>query len=228
MFNKSGQSTLDTLKEILSDVKLHSCERKEKSNESWVYNVGKHQRHYVWQSKHRKALHNLLEEYRSTILPNVIYNWTDLDETEKKLCSKLNNFFCGLHLLVDMVDSCETSITKFEMEFNDGKNIGSAACLELKRYHRNASGVLRLLRISSWRGWKKWSECAMENPFRTKKGENQIIRFKHNRFYLVFLLEKKLYTIIIRPFLCSWRQCMEHVMPYWRMLPLMQKKHCTL
>lgn len=31
MFNKSGQSTLDTLKEILSDVKLH-CHVKERKN----------------------------------------------------------------------------------------------------------------------------------------------------------------------------------------------------
>lgn len=68
---------------------------------------------------------------------------------EKKLCSKLNNFFCGLHLLVGMADSCETSIKKFEIEFHDGKNIGSAVRLELKKYHRNESGVLRLIRIAS-------------------------------------------------------------------------------
>ena len=34
----------------------------------------------------------------------------------------------------------------------------------------------------------------MENPFRTKRGENQIIWFKHNRFNLVFLLGKSVYN----------------------------------
>lgn len=77
-----------------------------------------------------KTFNNLLEEFRSTILPEVVDNWNDLDDIEKKLCSKLNNFFCGLHLLVGMADSCETSIKKFEIEFNDGKNIGSAVRLE--------------------------------------------------------------------------------------------------
>lgn len=94
-----------------------------------------------------KTFNKLLEEFRSTILPEVVDNWNDLDDMEKRLCSKLNNFFCGLHLLVGMTDSCETSIKKFEIEFNDGKNIGSAVRLELKKYHRNESGVLRLLQL---------------------------------------------------------------------------------
>lgn len=81
------------------------------------------------------------------MLTEVLDIWNDLDDMEKKLSSKLNNFFCGLHLLVGMADSCETSIKKYEIEFNDGKNIGSAVRLELKKYHRNESGVLRLLQL---------------------------------------------------------------------------------
>lgn len=44
-----------------------------------------------------------------------------------------------------MVDFCEISIKEFEIEFYDGKNIGFVVWLELKKYYRNESGVLRLI-----------------------------------------------------------------------------------
>jgi oligoribonuclease (3'-5' exoribonuclease) len=39
-----------------------------------------------------------------------------LNEKQKTLCSKMNNFFCGLHLLVGLADSCEESLKKFERQ----------------------------------------------------------------------------------------------------------------
>lgn len=92
-----------------------------------------------------KIFNNFLEEFRFIILFEVVDNWNDFDDIEKKLCFKLNNFFCGLYLLVGMVDFCEISIKKFEIEFYDGKNIGFVVWLELKKYYRNESGVLRLI-----------------------------------------------------------------------------------
>lgn len=44
----------------------------------------------------------------------------------------MNNFFCGLHLLVGMADVAEESLKKFERNFLDGKLIGSATVPELK------------------------------------------------------------------------------------------------
>lgn len=61
------------------------------------------------------------------------------------MCFKLNNFFCKWYLLVGVVDFCEIGIKKFEIEFNDGKNFGFVVWLELKKYYRNESGVLRLI-----------------------------------------------------------------------------------
>lgn len=40
-------------------------------------------------------------------------------------------------------------VKKFEIEFNDGKNIGFVVWLELKKDYRNESGVLRLIWIVS-------------------------------------------------------------------------------
>jgi len=65
----------------------------------------------------------------------VIDNWENLSEEERQLCSKLNNFFCGLYLLVGMADTCESTLTKFEKNYLDGKDIDSAIKPKLKRYH---------------------------------------------------------------------------------------------
>ena len=109
-----------------------------------------------------KSFNKLLEAFRSEILSQVIDNWEDLEEEERKLCSKLNNFFCGLHPLVGMADSCEASLRKFESSYLEGKDTGSGTCPELKRYHRSESGTLRLIRTSSkafavGEDEKKWS-----------------------------------------------------------------------
>lgn len=199
MFNKSGQSTLATLNEILSDINLH-CYKKEKENQmNPGYSILANIRDTMSdRASTEKTFNKLLEEFRSTILPEVVDNWNDLDEMEKKLCSKLNNFFCGLHLLVGMADSCETSIKEFEIELHDGKNIGSAVRLELKKYHRNESGVLRLIRTESksfavGEDEKNGVSLPWNTYVKQKDVKNQIIRFKHNRFNLVFLLGKAVY-----------------------------------
>ena len=76
--------------------------------------------------KPKKTFNSLLEQFRNDILPDVIDNWNELNEKQKTLCSKMNNFFCDLHLLVGLADSCAESLKKFELLFMDGKYIGSA------------------------------------------------------------------------------------------------------
>ena len=45
-----------------------------------------------------------------------------MDEEQKKLCSRMN-IFCGLHLLVGIVNSCEASLKKLK-EYKEDLNIG--------------------------------------------------------------------------------------------------------
>lgn len=96
-----------------------------------------------------KNFNRLLEEFRKEVLPQVVDNWDALTENQQKPISAMNNLFCGLHLLVGMVDVAEESLKKFQRNFLDGKLIGSAAVPELKMYHRQESGTLELLRTSS-------------------------------------------------------------------------------
>ena len=66
-----------------------------------------------------------------------LHNWGESDEDQKKLMSRMNNFYCGLHLLVWMADSCGESLKKFEKAYLHGKDVGSATKPELKKYHRS-------------------------------------------------------------------------------------------
>lgn len=92
-----------------------------------------------------------------------------------------------------MVDVAEESLKKFQRNFLDGKLIGSAAVPELKMYHRQESGTLRLLRTSSkafavGEGEKNGVSLFWKTYLNEKKEKNLIQRFKQNRFNLIFLL----------------------------------------
>ena len=56
----------------------------------------------------QKNFNCLLEDYRASVLPEVISSWNDLSTEEQSSMSSLNNFFCGLHLLVGMADAAAT------------------------------------------------------------------------------------------------------------------------
>ncbi|KAK3097521.1 hypothetical protein FSP39_010420 [Pinctada imbricata] len=199
MFNKSSQCTLDTLKEILDDINEH-CFTQETARQFHAgYQILANMRDTMSdRASTEKAFNTLLEEFRTTILPGVIYNWEEMSDNERMLCSRMNNFFCGLHLLVGMADACEGSIRKFETTFLDGKHVGSSVKPELKRYHRSESGVLRLIRT----GFKALAigedeENGVSLPWTTflkEKGErNKIAKFKDNRFNLVFVLGEAIF-----------------------------------
>lgn len=94
-------------------------------------------------------LNKLLQQYKQEIFPNIQLNFNNLTRNEQQLCSQINNFYCGLHLLIGIADVCEAALKKFETEYLDGKVVGSAQRPELQRYHKAESGTLRLLRTSS-------------------------------------------------------------------------------
>ena len=199
MFNKSGQSTLDTFKDILNDINDH-CYQAEKNSDMHVgYQILANIRDTMSdRASTEKTFNSLLEQFRNDILPDVIDNWNELNEKQKTLCSKMNNFFCGLHLLVGLADSCEESLKKFERLFMDGKDIGSAIQPELKRYHKHESGILRLIRTACkcfaiGEDEKNGVSSYWKTFLNEKSEKNRFIRFKHNRFNLVFVLGYAVY-----------------------------------
>ena len=62
----------------------------------------------------QKNFNFLLEEYCSWILPEVIMSWKELSSEEQHSMSSLNNFFCGLHLLIGMTDTAASTLLQWE------------------------------------------------------------------------------------------------------------------
>ena len=146
MENKSGQCTLDTMKEILHDITTLSEQEDTTVGKKILANI---KNTMSDRASTEKCFNKLLQEYRQTILPDVIDNYSNLTQDAQSVVGQTNNFFCGLHLLVGIADVCEEAINKFEIVYLDETIIGSAQNLQLKRYHRAESGTLRLLRTCS-------------------------------------------------------------------------------
>jgi hypothetical protein len=107
MANKAAQRQLDTFKMILDDIDTRvSC-----------LNVD----HFVQSSVAFKILENiqfimsdraatecvfneLLQTYREKLLEEHVENFNDLPDVEQVLLTRMYNFFCGLHLTVNIAD----------------------------------------------------------------------------------------------------------------------------
>ena len=95
----SADVALKTLKGILEDInfavgndtgqKILACIKNTMSD-----------RHIV-----EKNFNKLLEDYRAEVLPVVVSNWSALSIEEKVNFTSLNNFFCGMHVVVGLADT---------------------------------------------------------------------------------------------------------------------------
>ncbi|CAG2222546.1 unnamed protein product [Mytilus edulis] len=141
-----------------------------------------------------KKFHTLLESFRIDILPDFVQNWDELSADERDVCSKMNNFFCSLHLLVNFADVCSVALGKFEKLFN--KSLG-AETLEADSDDsevKNAEcGTIRLIRTCSKSFAKGVDERnGVHGGFKTYMksiGDKvNFIRYKHNRFNVFFQL----------------------------------------
>ena len=116
----SAQCTLDTLKLILSEIDVVAGEGSGNTILANIKNTMS-DRHIV-----EKNFNELLEGYRSEVLPSIVEGWSDLSPDEQARISNLNNFFCGLHLLVGMADTAAAVLLQWE-ESNSETPLGAAA-----------------------------------------------------------------------------------------------------
>jgi hypothetical protein len=105
MIDKAASTTLDVFINILDDIS-DVCEQNRKEN---VASPG----HSIMcnirdcmsdRAQTNIAFTELLEQYGLEIMPDFIQNWNDLTDAERSLAAKVNNFFYGLHLLVNFAE----------------------------------------------------------------------------------------------------------------------------
>ena len=130
----SAQCTLDTLKLILSEIDVVAGERSGNTILANIKNtMSMSDRHIV-----EKNFNELLEGYRSEVLPSIVEGWSDLSPDKLVLIGNLNNFFCGLHLLVGMADTAAAVLVQWE-EANSETPLGAAA--RPGHFERNEAGI---------------------------------------------------------------------------------------
>jgi len=63
-------------------------------------------------------------------LPTVAVNWSQITEVEQEQLTHVNNFFCGLHFLVDLADCAEETLKLWEVN-NSQESSGSSGTQRL-------------------------------------------------------------------------------------------------
>ena len=141
----------------------------------------------------QKSFNTLLATYRADILPNVVKNWNSLSESEQLTLSQMHNFYCGMHLVVNMAEHTSESLKLIE------RNYDSPATQAV--YTTNEAGSVRLIRTAckalERRGDEK-SGCPLQfGVYLRKKGisKNPLIHFRGNRFNVLFANGARIYYL---------------------------------
>ena len=180
VFSGTAKDTLETLKEILTDLDSVQLALGKDSASSVIVSKIKN----TMSDRHaaEKLFSQLLEDYRKDILPDVTENWPQMSEIERDQLTSMNNFFCGLHYLVGLADSADEVLKKWEMQSSSSVN----ARLD------SSSGTQRLVRTACKAFHHRGSQqCGSSLLFRTylkKEGIAQLplAHFVGNRFNILF------------------------------------------
>ena len=184
MLTGSADGTLNTLKIILSDIDLVVGEGTGNKILRCIKNTMS-DRHIV-----EKKFNRLLEDYRVEILPMVVADWETLSVDEQSNLSSLNNFFCGMHVIVGMADAASSTLMQWESAHFDAGVPSSGSVIVRK----SEPGIVRLIRTASKALSKHGCEqSGVYQPFTSilkSSGvcRNLLVTFRGNRFNIVFFM----------------------------------------
>ena len=139
MLTGCAEVTLHTSRQIIDDLSLVSGK---KGADAVVANIKNtmSDRHIV-----QKNFNTLLEDYRADVLPFIVQDWDKLSTTEQEHMSSLNNFFCGMHVLVGMADATLSTLIQWEHTHFDAP-VGAAASVITAS--KSEAGTVRLVRTT--------------------------------------------------------------------------------
>ena len=109
----SAEHTLDLLKQDVSEISEaeNRSLKAEKCGEKIINSI----KHTLTDRASTNTNFNaMLESYRETLLSTAVECWVEMDEMTKKSMAKINNRFCGLHMLVNLAELCNAVLKEFE------------------------------------------------------------------------------------------------------------------
>ncbi|XP_072170908.1 uncharacterized protein [Diadema setosum] len=187
---KSASDTLSTFKELLQDLDEATLSASD-AGKKILANI---RNTMSDRAATELKWHELLQKYRSDVLPTIQENWQNLSDEEKQPLENITSFFCGLHSLVQYAEVCEKTLDSVETSLFDGK--GAGALVKGLAFKTEGNGVLRLVKNASKafaRGGNEQSgvygpfklftkEFLQENGF----SKVPIVPFRGNRFNIMF------------------------------------------
>ena len=135
----SAELTLHSVKQIINDLTLVSGK---KGSDAVVAKIKStmSDRHIV-----QKNFNTLLEDYRADMLLLIIQEWDELSASEQAHMSSLNNFFCGMHVLVGMADATSSTLVQWE-NTHFGAPVGASASVVTA--NMSEAGIVWLVRTT--------------------------------------------------------------------------------
>lgn len=117
MVNKAAQTQLDTFKVILDDIDTRMSSLQDQT--STAFKILKNIQYTMSDRAATEYVFNdLLQTYREKLLKEHIENYNDLPDVEKDLLTRMYNFFCGLHLVVNIADVVNKVFLQEQVEPN--------------------------------------------------------------------------------------------------------------
>ena len=125
-----------------------------------------------------------LSELRKGLLPKVVEKWEDFSEDSKKSLEQIRNFYCKLHLLVNLGEEANKALKLFEHAATEGRN-------PLAFLSSNESRSCRLTRTACEAFHPRGSQTAgVSEYFDVHLSENglesKLVEFIGNRFNIIF------------------------------------------
>ena len=177
MSTGSASHVLETFQQVLSDVELAVGPNTGAIILSKIKNTMS-DRHIV-----EKSLNQLLEDYRGSVLPELVKSWDQMTPDEQASMTIMNNFFCGMHLIVGIADVAASILVQWESSHFEGN-----PPVQSKFSHKSESGTVRLIRTACKALSKHGNEqCGVYQAFTSylsSKGikRNPLATFRGNRF----------------------------------------------
>ncbi len=132
----------------------------------------------------QKSFNTLLSTYRAKILSHIVENWENLPDEERSTLSQMHNFYCAMHLVVNMAEHSSESLTLIEPNFE-------LPTTEYAFSNKSESGTVRLIRTAckafERRGDEK-SGCPLQfsTYLKRKDVSCELLHFRGNRFNIIF------------------------------------------
>lgn len=179
MFSGSANDTLETFKEILSDIDSVQLSLGREAVSSQIISKIKN----TMSDRHaaEKLFNELLKDFRADILPTIIEKWDELAVEEKEQLTRMNNFFCGLHYLVGLAECSDKTVSLWEASLSENESS-----------HTSSSGTQRLIRTACKTFHHRGSQqCGTSTLFRSYMKQKGIFKlplaqFIGNRFNILF------------------------------------------